>query len=57
MWVNRRLRPVLDSADVVLAVGTRMQGFGLQPGQTLIHVDADAEQIGRNSPRQRRRAR
>jgi acetolactate synthase-1/2/3 large subunit len=50
MWVNRRLRPVLDAADVVLAVGTRMQGFGLQPGQQLIHIDADAEQIGRNSP-------
>jgi acetolactate synthase-1/2/3 large subunit len=50
MWVNKRLRPVLDSADVVLAVGTRMQGFGLAPSQTLIHVDADADQIGRNSP-------
>jgi acetolactate synthase I/II/III large subunit len=50
MWVNRRLRPVLDAADVVLAVGTRMQGFGLQPGQQLVHIDADAEQIGRNSP-------
>ncbi len=50
MWVNRRLRPVLDAADVVLAVGTRMQGFGLQPGQQLVHIDADPEQIGRNSP-------
>ncbi len=50
MWVNKRLRPALDSADVVLAVGTRMQGFGLAPGQQLIHIDADADQIGRNSP-------
>jgi acetolactate synthase-1/2/3 large subunit len=50
MWVNKRLRPILDAADVVLAVGTRMQGFGLQPGQQLIHIDADADQIGRNSP-------
>lgn len=50
MWVNRRLRPVLDSADVILAVGSRMQGFGLQPEQQLIHIDADPDQIGRNSP-------
>ncbi len=50
MWVNKRLRPVLDAADVVLAVGSRMQGFGLGADQKLIHVDADAEQIGRNSP-------
>ncbi len=49
MWVNRRLRPVLDGADVVLAVGTRLQGFGLPPGQTVIHIDADAAQIGRNA--------
>ena len=57
MWVNRRLRPVLDAADVVLAVGTRMQGFGLRPGQRVVHVDVDADQIGRNSPVERRRGR
>ena len=50
MWVNRRLRPVLDAADVMLAVGSRVQGFGLQPGQQLMHIDVDPEQIGRNSP-------
>jgi acetolactate synthase-1/2/3 large subunit len=50
MWVNRRLRHVLDAADVVLAVGSRVQGFALPAVQTLIHVDIDAEQIGRNSP-------
>ena len=50
MWVNRRLRGVLDEADLVLAVGSRLQGFGLQPGQQLIHIDVDAAQIGRNSP-------
>ncbi|WP_436777401.1 thiamine pyrophosphate-binding protein [Yinghuangia sp. YIM S09857] len=50
MWVNPRMRPVLDAADVVLAVGTRFQGMGLRPDQKLVHLDVDAEQIGRNHP-------
>jgi acetolactate synthase I/II/III large subunit len=50
MWVNKRLRPVLDGADVVLAVGTRLQGFGFGPTQRVVHVDVDADQIGRNHP-------
>jgi len=48
MWVNPRMRPVVESADVVLAVGTRFQGFGLRADQRLVHVDIDPEQIGRN---------
>jgi acetolactate synthase-1/2/3 large subunit len=50
MWVNSRLRPVIDAADAVLAVGTRFQGFGLSPRQRLVHVDVDPDQIGRNHP-------
>jgi acetolactate synthase-1/2/3 large subunit len=50
MWVNRRMRPVIDAADVVLAVGTRFQGFGLAPHQRLVHVDVDPDQIGRTHP-------
>ncbi|MFB9321509.1 thiamine pyrophosphate-dependent enzyme [Cryptosporangium minutisporangium] len=49
-WVNPRMRPVLGVADVVLAVGTRGAGLGLQENQQLIHVDVDAAQIGRNHP-------
>jgi acetolactate synthase-1/2/3 large subunit len=49
-WVNRRLKPLIDSADVVLAVGTRGQGMGLSEGQKLIHLDVDPDQIGRNHP-------
>jgi acetolactate synthase-1/2/3 large subunit len=49
-WVNRRLKPLIDSADVVLAVGTRGQGMGLTEGQKLIHLDVDPDQIGRNHP-------
>ena len=50
MWVNSRMRPAIDAADVVLAVGTRFQGFGLAAGQQLIQVDVDPDQIGRNHP-------
>jgi acetolactate synthase-1/2/3 large subunit len=49
-WVNRRVKPLVDSADVVLAVGTRGQGMGLAEGQLLIHLDVDPDQIGRNHP-------
>lgn len=49
-WVNRRLRPVLAAADVILAVGTRAQGFGLNPGQRVVHVDADPAAFGRSVP-------
>ncbi|NUS55933.1 MAG: thiamine pyrophosphate-binding protein [Streptomycetaceae bacterium] len=49
-WVNPRMKPAIATADVVLAVGTRFQGIGLAPGRTLVHVDVDPEQIGRNHP-------
>lgn len=49
MWVNRRLRPVLDAADVVLAVGTRLQGFGFPASTRIVHIDADPAEIGRNA--------
>jgi acetolactate synthase-1/2/3 large subunit len=48
-WVNRRLKPVLEQADVILAVGTRYQGVGLLPGQRLVHVDVDPSEIGRHA--------
>src|SRR6185295_3804365 len=46
MWVNPRLRPVLDAADVVLAVGTRLQGFGFPATTKIVHVDVDAAREG-----------
>ncbi len=49
-WVNKRLRPHLDGADIILAVGTRFAGMGLAPGRTVIHLDVDADQIGRQYP-------
>lgn len=47
-WVNRRLKPVINEADVILAVGTRYQGVGLEPGQQLIHIDVDEHEIGKH---------
>jgi acetolactate synthase-1/2/3 large subunit len=49
-WTNRRVRPIIDAADVVLAVGTRFQAIPLAPNQRLIHIDVDAAQIGRHHP-------
>jgi acetolactate synthase-1/2/3 large subunit len=49
-WVNPRMKPVIATADVVLAVGTRFQGIALRPDQRLVHLDVDADQIGRNHP-------
>lgn len=50
MWNNPRLRPVLDAADVVLAVGTRLAGFGFPPSTRIVQIDADPAEIGRNAP-------
>jgi acetolactate synthase-1/2/3 large subunit len=47
-WVNRRLRPLIDGADVVLAVGTRGQGLNLRPDQQLVHLDIDATEFGKH---------
>ena len=45
-WVNRRLHPAIQDADVVLAVGTRLHNAGLAAGQRVIHIDADPDQPG-----------
>jgi acetolactate synthase-1/2/3 large subunit len=49
-WANPRIRPVVDAADVVLAVGTRFQGIPLRPNQRLVQIDVDGDQIGRYHP-------
>jgi acetolactate synthase I/II/III large subunit len=49
-WVNRRLRPVVEAADVILAVGTRYQGIGkLAAHQKLIHADVDPSEFGKHA--------
>jgi acetolactate synthase-1/2/3 large subunit len=49
-WVNQRVQPVVDDADVILAVGTHFASSGARPDQTVVHVDVDAEEIGRHFP-------
>ncbi len=48
LWRESPLRAHVDAADVVLAVGTRLAVAGLQPGQQVIHLDIDPEEIGRS---------
>jgi acetolactate synthase-1/2/3 large subunit len=38
----------LQTADVVLAVGTRLVRAGISPDQTVIQLDIDPDEIGRN---------
>jgi acetolactate synthase-1/2/3 large subunit len=47
-WVNRRMQPIVDDADVILAVGTQFASSGASKNQVVVHVDVDAEQIGRH---------
>jgi acetolactate synthase-1/2/3 large subunit len=47
VFVQRRLDAAIAAADVVLAVGTRLQGFVIPPSVPVIHLDADAAEIGR----------
>ena len=51
LWPGAPLRSVLDRADLVLAVGTRLATAGLQPAQQVIQIDVDPEEIGRNHAR------
>ena len=49
-WVNRRLHPVIQDADVILAVGTRLHNSGARPDQRVIHIDANPDEPGTNFP-------
>jgi acetolactate synthase-1/2/3 large subunit len=49
MWNNPRLRRVIDSADVILAIGTRFQAMGTSAAQKIIHIDIDPEEIGKHA--------
>jgi acetolactate synthase-1/2/3 large subunit len=53
LTVAPELRPVIESADLVIAVGTRFQGnstanWSLVPGAQLLHIDVDPAVPGRN---------
>ena len=48
IWVNRRMQPLLDDADVILAVGTHFLGNKLAAEKTVVHLDVDVTEIGRH---------
>ncbi len=50
VWVNKRMQPLLDDADVVLAVGTHLIGNGLPAGTPVVHLDVDRSEIGIHRP-------
>jgi len=50
VWGNKRIQPVVDEADVILAVGTHFLSSGASKDQVVVHVDVDPEQIGRHFP-------
>jgi acetolactate synthase-1/2/3 large subunit len=47
-WVNRRLQPLLDDADVILAVGTHFIANNVAATTQVVHVDVDRGEIGRH---------
>ena len=48
LWPKNPLRRYLDSADLIFVVGSRLAAAGLSPGQHVIQVDVDPDEIGRN---------
>ncbi len=51
LWHAGPLRPHVDAADLVLAVGTRLAIAGLGAEQPVIQLDIDPEEAGRNHER------
>jgi acetolactate synthase-1/2/3 large subunit len=48
LWPQNPLRQHFESADVILAVGTRLALAAPRPEQPVIQIDIDPEEIGRN---------
>ena len=48
LWPKNRMRQYVDAADVILAVGSRLALASFQPGQQVIQIDVDPEEVGRN---------
>lgn len=47
MWTNPRITPYIHDADVILAVGTRFAGIGAKAPTRVVHLDADASELGK----------
>ncbi|MBI2218380.1 MAG: thiamine pyrophosphate-binding protein [Candidatus Rokubacteria bacterium] len=48
VWPGSPLRQHVESADVVLAVGSRLVLAPITPAQQVVQIDVDVEEIGRN---------
>ena len=48
LWPKNPLRRWLDAADLILAVGSRLQLAAFQPTQQVIQIDVDGDEIGRS---------
>ena len=48
IWPQSPLKQYLEEADVVLVVGSRLAVAGLKPGQQVVQIDVDPEELGRN---------
>lgn len=51
IWSRSALKQYMDSADVVLAVGSRCALAGFRPEQQVVQIDVDPGEIGRNHAR------
>ena len=47
-WRDSPLRAAIHAADVVLVVGSRLALVTFAPGQRIVQIDVDPEEIGRN---------
>jgi acetolactate synthase-1/2/3 large subunit len=48
-WRRDEVEELLESSDVVLAVGTRLSRVGIKEGQQVVQIDVDAEEVGRRN--------
>jgi acetolactate synthase-1/2/3 large subunit len=48
VWSGSPLRQYLEGADVVLVVGSRLATGAFAPGQQVIQIEIDPEEVGRN---------
>jgi acetolactate synthase-1/2/3 large subunit len=48
VWPQSLLKNYMDSADVVLTVGSRCAAAGFLPAQQVVQIDIDPDEIGRN---------
>jgi acetolactate synthase I/II/III large subunit len=51
LWPQSPLRRYIDAADLVLVVGSRLAVAALKPEQSVIQIEVDPDEVGRNHPK------